>query len=44
MTRARYFKADWQRWSATERVAAIMLGVAFIILYVWFLLGQVVAA
>jgi hypothetical protein len=42
MRRARYLKADWKRWSVVERVAAIVLVVAFIALYVWS--WQVVAA
>jgi hypothetical protein len=35
MIRARYLKGDWKRWSVAERVAAIVLAVAFIALYVW---------
>ena len=39
----RYLKADWKRWSVSERVAAVVLGAAFIALYAWSWMGHVAA-
>jgi hypothetical protein len=39
----RYLKADWKRWSVSERITAVVLGAASIALYAWSWLGHVVA-
>jgi hypothetical protein len=36
-------KADWKRWSVSERVTAIVVGAASIALYAWSWLEHVVA-